>query len=303
MVSFACRQVKPRFLVVGKWYSSLSIAACLLLLLSCLGCTSGIAHPTKSQKTGPRVISLVPSLTEIIYALQAQDQLVAVTSNDYYPPETQQLPKVGDMYPNLELIAIHHPTLVLVDSSLTSQDTITRLQCLHLNILDVEISNLDDLQKELPRLGRALNCPQRAAKLQQYIAQRLTMIEQRAATLSHRPKVFIEVWGSPLTTAGHDSLMELLVEKAGGDNIYTDQRKPYPVVSPEDLVKRDPEVIILTSQKASSAELLPGWQNLSALKNHRVIEIVPDLLQRPTLRALDGIEQVQDYLLELDMKP
>lgn len=118
-----------------------------------------------------------------------------------------------------------------------------------------------------------------------------------ALSKDRRPKVFIEIWDEPLTTAGKHSFIDELIEIAGGTNIAYDTKRPYSIFSPEEVLRRNPDCIILTymvnEKPISTLKQRFGWQNISAVKNMRVYnDINPDLLLRPGPRVTEAIKEI-----------
>ena len=262
----------------------------VLLLLACSR-TPGEGPP--AARAGRRVLSLAPNLTETVFALGQGDRVVAVTANDHDPPEVERLPRVGDMQPDLERILALKPDLVLLDRNLHPPELEARLQALGLPLVAVETRSLGDLQRNLPVLGRALGAEEEARRALEAFQAGLREVERKAASMPHHPRVFVEIWGEPLMTAGAGSLVHELVEKAGGRNVYGDLPEAWPTLSTEDLVRRDPDLVVLTSTEPAVAAARPGWSRLQAVRKGRLYRVDPDLVVRPTLRALEGLRQLQ----------
>ena len=132
------------------------ILAALAFLLLVGGCTdrpqdSAPARPNRAQ----RLLCLAPNLTETLFALGLGDRVVAVTDNDHHPPQVESLPRVGGMQPDYERILALHPDLVLLDANLQGQEIRARLEGLGLPVLALKTRTLEDLQDNLPLLGRA----------------------------------------------------------------------------------------------------------------------------------------------------
>ena len=242
-----------------------------------------------------RLISLVPSLTETACDLGLADNLAAITANDDYPPEILHLPKVGDMNPDYEYLIALQPDAILIDTSITNAQIQSRLKQLGLPVVETHIEYLDDLVRELPHLGEALNCRASALALQQEVQKALHQARQRAQALPRRPRVYIDVYNNPLLTAGKPSLLNELLEIAGGENIYADIDKAYPNISAEDLIVRRPDIVLLTSMSAEAARKHPQFSKIDAVKEGIILEMPSSLMQRPTKRSLQSIEIMQNY--------
>ncbi len=281
----------------------------LAFLLSLAGCHSrqqltcqpppDLSADGKTAETAgrppARLISLVPSLTETACDLGLADKLAAITANDDYPPEILRLPKVGDMNPDYEYLIALQPDAILIDTSITNAQIQSRLKQLGLPVVETHIEYLGDLVRELPHLGEALNCRDSAGDLQQEIQNAMLKARQRAKALPRRPRVYIDVYNNPLLTAGKPSLLNELLEIAGGENIYADIDKPYPNISAEDLIVRRPDIVLLTSMSAEAVRKHPQLSKLDAVKEGNILEMPSSLMQRPTKRSLRSIEIMQNY--------
>jgi iron complex transport system substrate-binding protein len=269
------------------------ILAALAFLLLVGGCTdrpqdSAPARPNRAQ----RLLCLAPNLTETLFALGLGDRVVAVTDNDHHPPQVESLPRVGGMQPDYERILALHPDLVLLDANLQGQEIRARLEGLGLPVLALKTRTLADLQANLPLLGRALGAERQAAEALAAFQAGLQEVERAARSLPHAPRVFVEIWGEPLMTAGSTSLVHEMIERSGGDNVYGDLSETYPTISLEDLVRRDPEILLLTTLEPAELPHRAGWQRLTAVREGRVCKLEPDLVVRPTLRSLEGLQNL-----------
>ncbi len=269
--------------------------AVLLAVLAMWGCGPRPQASTPSPGSSPpgkRLLCLAPNLTETVYALGRGEQVVGVTENDHYPPQVDALPRVGDIQPDYERILALKPDLVLVDHNLNSPEIPTRLQGLGLSVVAVKTRTLQDLQENLPILGQALDAREQAAAALVALQAGLQEVGDKAGELPARPRVFVEIWNDPLMTAGNTSLVHEMVERAGGRNLYGDLSTTYPTISLEDLVHRNPDIVVLTTLVPADLTRRAGWDRLKAVQKGRVYQMDPDLLVRPTLRSVEGLRQM-----------
>jgi len=269
----------------------MSVALVILLLAG--GCTdrpqvSAPARPDQAQ----RLLCLAPNLTETLFALGLGDRVVGVTDNDHHPPQVESLPRVGGMQPDYERILALHPDLVLLDANLQGQEIRARLEGLGVPVLALKTRTLADLQANLPILGRSLGVEEQAAEALAAFQAGLREVEQAARSLPHAPRVFVEIWGEPLMTAGNASLVHEMIERSGGHNVYGDLSETYPTISLEDLIRRDPEILLLTTLEPAELAHRAGWERLTAVRAGRVHKLAPDLVVRPTLRSLEGLRNL-----------
>lgn len=267
--------------------------------------TGGIKYPIKLkdqsgnlvtiEKQPQRIVSLIPSNTEIAYALNLGKQMAGVTANDDYPAEVKKLPKVGDWKINVEKVVSLKPDLVLANAA-NGKETIDQLKKLGLKVLVLDAQSIKDVYKSIDLVGDATNHTREADQLVARMEKAKTDVMTKVARVSkEKPvRVFVEI--SPdLFTAGGDTFMDELVTAAGGKNVAADV-KGWPQVSAEQVVKWNPDVIISTHGGEQEILARKGWSSISAVKNKRVYSIDPNLTNRPGPRIVQGIEQIAAVL-------
>lgn len=247
---------------------------------------------TRTPEPGMRVVSLSPAMTEIIYTLDAEASLVGVTTLCDYPQQARNKPKVGDFSnPSLERIMGLRPTLVIVH--LPEQRRIQdQLERFDVNIFVSETRTLADMYAEIRKLGTLLNRSQQAESLVHAMQAGL-----RPISPARRKRVYIELSPRPLITVGAGSFLNELVELAGGHNIFSDSDKDYPIVQQEEVIRRNPEVILVLHPVAVGSRT--GWENVDALKYDRVYaDINQDHLMRPGPRLVKGFNTLREIVGE-----
>lgn len=260
----------------------------LILSVGLSGCQTAPDKPS-TPLAQPRVVSLTPNLTEILFALEAGPQVVGVTRNDHFPPEVDRLPKIGDMQLNYEALLQLHPDLVFYDPSLNGQQ-LAQLQKLGLHLEPMSTQTLPEMLDSIRRLGIKVGKPEQAERLLAKLQSELALCKKRREKMSYRPQALIEIWHDPLIAAGQGSYCSEVMELAGFHNII--QRPGYPTVDLEELQRLDPEVLVLTHPLPKT----PGWRRLKAVRNQRVLEISEDLLVRPGPRVIEALHRLQDWL-------
>jgi iron complex transport system substrate-binding protein len=249
----------------------------LLIFVSCA---------EQGQKNGARIVSLSPAMTEVIFALGAQDALVGVTTYCDYPQAACDIYKVGDFSnPSIERIVGLQPTLIILN--LPEQARIEReLRKLKKNIFVSSPRKLEDIYAEITALGEIIGRNKEADSLVSCMRSSL-----KSGGKGKKP-VYIEISPRPLVTVGSASFLNELVELAGGMNIFADIDKDYPVVTQEEVIRRDPQVIIVLHPDDIMTRL--GWSRVSALKNKKVFrDLNPDLLMRPGPRLVQGFRELE----------
>jgi iron complex transport system substrate-binding protein len=255
-----------------------------------------VALPVFAQPP-QRIISLLPSHTEILFALGAAD-IVAVSNFCDYPPQTASLEKVGDYYnPDIEKILSLKPTLVLTGGWKSASASV-RLSRAGINVLEIpDAASISAIYVNIRRIGAAVGRTKEAAVLSKRTVAAVAAVSKKYAA-AKRMRVYIEL-DAPHWTAGSASFLNDVLEKAGGENIFRDLKEPYSQVSWEAVVERNPEVILFLSSAKTDFASLPGAGAISAVKNGRVItSLDKNLLTRPSSRVALAIEALGKALHE-----
>jgi len=244
-----------------------------------------------------RIISTGPGVTEILFSLGAGPEVVAVTSNCNYPPEARKRVSVGDMLLDTEKIISLKPDLIVTDANLRMEQ-MKRLESMGLPIFSINCADVAGLRDSLLRLGRALKREKRAEEICSEIETRIDRIKRRIASASSSKEVtvFVEIWDKPLMTAGKKTFFNDLIVMAGGVNTFADSRTDYPTISVENLIERNPEVVILTTSSRERVLGNPVYRGLRAVKSSRIHAINPDIIARPTPRMVEALELLALWL-------
>lgn len=242
-----------------------------------------------------RIVSLAPANTEIVAALGGLDRLVGVTTYCDYPAEVADIAKVGDfIQPNLEAIAAARPDLVLVTTGVQAE-IISQLEELGAVVVAIDPQSLNDVFTSIDTVGAVIGEPQAAAETVDSMRVQLDDIGERVENAPVR--CFIEIAQDPLFTAGSGTLLNDLIEHAGGENVVTEAG--YVAYSVEQLVKADPEVYLATRGSMSSPDDIqgrPGYASLAAVSAGRVYVLDDNLVSRPGPRVVEGVRQIAEAL-------
>ena len=250
-----------------------------------------------------RIISLSPSNTEMVYALGLQDKLVGVTSYDNYPPDAKNKPIVSDYSTvDLEKIVNAKPDLVLADS-IQEKDTIPALEKLGITVYTMTPNNIDGILNEIKVLGRITGKTTESDNLVSNLTSRIQAVTDKTAKLtdSEKPRVLFVTWYDPIWTAGSDTMIQYLIDEAGGINIAADLNG-YTTISLESAIQRNPQVIIVMSSMGTQNTSLDyvksndQFKSTDAVKNGQVYEIDADIFGRTTPRIVDGLETLAKLL-------
>ncbi|MBF0585350.1 cobalamin-binding protein [Prosthecochloris sp. N3] len=276
----------------------------LVLLLFLAGCSSTETPDAQDRSTKPSIVSLAPSITEMIYAIGAGDQLVGRTSACDYPEEARQVQVTGTFgRPSLEVLASLNPDLVL-DLDLADEQAGQKIRELGIRRTSLKIDSPDDIPHALRAIGRATGNDARADSLASVIEEGLAAFRDSAPVERDRPDVYLEIWNDPLWTGGSTSYTSALIRYAGGRNIGDDVSKEYFEISPEWVITRNPDIIacMYMSRTTPAAERIrarDGWKHIDAVRNDRIYDRFDNsLFLRPGPRVLAGIEQLRTIILE-----
>ncbi len=292
-------------------FSRLFVAIVVIGLLALAGCSQASSQQTPSSVTytddigrtvqiqgiPQRIISLSPSNTEMVYALGLQDKLVGVTSYDNYPPDVKNKTVVSDYNTtDMEKIVNAKPDLVLGDS-IQKNDTIPALEKLGINVYTMTPDNADMIFNDLKVLGQITGKTKEAGDLVSNLKSRVQAVADKTTKLTdlQKPRVLFVTWHDPIWTAGSETMIQYLINQAGGSNIASDL-KGYVTITLETAIQRNPQVIIVMSSMGTQNTSLDfiksndQFKSTDALKNGQVYEIDADIFGRTTPRIVDGLE-------------
>lgn len=248
------------------------------------------AKPSVTQSHTPhRIISLLPSITEMLYALKCDKRMVADTTYCDFPPAARKLPKIGDLNVNYERLLALHPDLVAADS-VANRSSIAKLRSLKVPLVVISSTNYTEVLHALRVLGRATGTLPQANR----VVEHMTNQRRQAAFIvardkSSAPRVLAVVGVSPLWVAGRSTFIDDLIRLAGGINVARNS-DGYGSLSKELLLTLRPNVIVGSSNDIDSLSKDPIVNYLPAYKNHRMIVFPnPDILSRPGPRLGDAL--------------
>jgi iron complex transport system substrate-binding protein len=245
-------------------------------------------------KAPSRVVSMAPSVTEILFALGLEEKVVAVTPFCDYPPEAQSKTHLGGMNPSIEQILALKPDLVLAPQDMIQPDLLQHLDRLKVPTFVLHAAQLEDVLSQIQSIARLFDRSRAGDELAATIRQRTAVVRERTQSLAH-PRVLYVLNTDPLQTVGPGSFIHQLIELAGGANIAADTSMAYPKFSLEEVLARDPEVIIFP---VGTVEGIPDedqqqwrrWSSLSAVKHNRLVLVPSVLVNRPGPRIVEGLE-------------
>lgn len=262
--------------------------------------TDDLGNQVTIEAEPQRIVSMAPSHTEILYALGLGDKVVGVTEYCDYPPEAQEKPKVGGFSNiDLEQVVGLNPDLVL-GTDIHAQSVGPALVERGLKVVLINPETVDDVLDKIVLVGRATGREEAAVALAGELRSRIEATMAKAQKAEHKPRVYWEL-SNDLYTAGPGSFIDDLITRAGGVNIAANAGEQWPQLNLEALILADPEVIILADhpygETAEGVKARPGWADISAVKNGRIVEVLDsNLVSRPGPRVAEALEFVAKAL-------
>jgi iron complex transport system substrate-binding protein len=243
-----------------------------------------------------RIISLYGGLTEILSAMGATDRLVARTQGD---ETVQGIPTVGThLQPNVEMIMALKPDLVVQGGVAKGIPALKRLEMAHVPVAMFAPHDFPGLFTTITRLGALTGRAEAAEALNRSLAARLEDVARRVAGRP-KPRIFFEVRELNLLAAGRGSMVNDIITRAGGENLVTSSQR-MTLFSLEALIQANPEVYIIQkgamNRSPDNIYARPYFQELQAVKAHRVLVVEESLYSRPGPRSAEAVEELARFL-------
>lgn len=261
-----------------------------------------VGRPVNVPEQPKRVVSLMPSVTEIVFDIGAGDLLVGATLYATSPPAAAELPRVGSYkHLDVEKIVRLQPDLCLAVRDGNPKHIVDRLVAVGVPVFVVDPRTLEEIKESILLLGQALNVEAQAEKMATAMERRLSRIDNTVKLATNKPKVFFQIDAAPIISAGLNTFIDKLITRAGGINMASGTKKPYPRYSWEDMLGMQPEIVIIASMAGgyTDDELKAGWRKwpqIQAVKNNKLYVVDADLFDRPTPRLIDGLERLLELL-------
>ena len=248
-----------------------------------------------------RIISLSPSITEILFSLGLEERIVGVSNHSDFPPQALAKPRVGSyINPSLEQVISLNPDLILASAAGNPRKFVERMENLGFSVYTVFPKDFDGILRSISHIAAITGGKHRGAM----VVQEMRMRKERILHLTRgrkRPKVFLQIGTSPIVTVGKGSFADDLISLAGGENIAGGERVKYPRYSIEEVLVKAPDIVIITSMdpRADSHMLAKHWnqwKTIPAVKHGRIYVIDSDLIDLPSPRIVDGLEAIAGIL-------
>lgn len=262
-------------------------AATLTVQAQSIQLTDDRGHAVTLARPAQRIVSLLPSLTETVCALEQCHRLVGVDRYSDWPASVQKLPKVGGgLDPNIEAIVALRPDVVLMA---TSSRGAARLESLGVPVLALEPKSHADVQRVLGKIGQVLAVPD-AQRVWRVIDAGVQAAAQSVPAAARNTRVYFEVNRGPYG-AGMQSFIGETLTRLGARNILPAALGPFPKLNPEYVVRANPDLIMVGARSVEGLAQRPGWQAMQALQQQRLCVFTPpefDMLIRPGPRMAEG---------------
>ncbi|MCX5782582.1 MAG: cobalamin-binding protein [Elusimicrobia bacterium] len=265
----------------------------LITFLSFLLCSTAAARTSESHPQ--RIISLAPSITKSLYLLGLEKEVVAVTV--YCPIRAKEKEKIGTVLePNIEKIVSLNPGLIIASKEGNLPQPIEKLRKLGLKVYVMDqADSFNGICKEFVKLGKITGREEKSFKIVSESRKRIESLSAKIKAVKH-PSIFWQISSKPIFTASSRSFINDFIEFAGGRNVFADLKQRHPQVSREEIITRNPDIMIITAMGAESAEVVKSWQKfpeLNAVRNGNIFVVEDDLFSEPTPVAIaQGSEMI-----------
>lgn len=247
------------------------------------------------QKPAGKILSLAPALTELLFSIDAGDRIHGVVEFSNFPEAALAIPVVGSHDRlDIERILQIDPELILAWGSGSPRSSVARLKEMGYQVFMAEAQSLQDIPPLLERLGKLTGKESTANLVATNFKNRYTRLQTE---YSNKEKVstFYQIWNAPVISVGGDELINNIMELCGAENIFADIQLKAPKISEESVLARNPTAIVASGADEQRPQWLDDWKswsNLTAVTEDNLFFVPPDLVMRPTLRALDGADML-----------
>ena len=263
----------------------------MLVTIVAILLTSAPARPA-------RIVSLAPSVTEILYALGAGDRIVGATEFCSYPPEALRLPRIGGLInPDLEKIVSLNPDLVIATTAGNYQEDAERIERLGIPVHTVSTPTLESVLTTLSDVGRILGNDEQARDLVSRLSERLESVKRRSSLRAPMRTLFV-IEGDPLIAPGPATFLGEALAAAGALLVTPMGSAGWTQMDAEQVIAAAPDVILTAEPNRRWVEGLssrPEWRMVPAVLARRIY-VISDSIQHPGPRLFDGIEEVAGIL-------
>ncbi len=263
--------------------------------------TDDLGRKVTINKLPQRIVSLAPSITEILFALGLEDRIVGVTDYCDYPDGAKAKPRVASYTtPNMEKLVSLQPDIVLAES-IHEKTVLPAMEKLGLTIFVTSATSINTVLKDISLIGQITGKSKTANLLVTKLTSRVKAVSTKTESLApeKRPRVLYVIWHQPIWTMGSETFIDDLFTTAGGINIFSKDFSKSRVVSLESVIAKNPQVIIVTGM-ATSGDLIytsikaeERLKSVDAMVNNRIYKVSDsNLIERPGPRIVDGLDEL-----------
>jgi ABC-type Fe3+-hydroxamate transport system substrate-binding protein len=274
------------------------MAWCVALLCACAAHSTAGNPESSNPGAGRRLVTLVPSFADDVYAIGAGSQLVGVSAFTD-SPQAKKLPRVADSSSvDAEAILTLRPSAVI---GIPAQARLIEpLRRVGIRVVLLPDDAYESIFENLQRIGVLTGRSREAGAVVARLKRETALLHARTKSYVRRPSVFVVLGSGPIWTAGSDSYITTLIVLAGGTNAASDLHAAYGQYSAEALLRRQPDVLVADAATHLDAELdREPWRSLRAVRLHRVYAVDPDLIERPGPSYNEGLRWLVDHLAPL----
>ncbi len=276
----------------------LAAVFCSLSLAAEISVEDDFGNTVVLEQPAQRIISLAPNITEVLFHIGAGEQIVGADEYSNYPEQAKQIMRVNNhAAANYELILSLQPDVVIAWQSGNGDKIINRIRQLGIPIFVIETRSLEDIPNLFARFGALSGHVENAELKAQSFSLRLSLLREQNSAKSE-VRTFYQIWDEPLITLNGKHMVSSVIELCGGRNIFADAIPLVPYVNIESIVAADPQVIIAGGSKEEKPYWFDSWrkwEQISAVRDRHVYLIPADLMQRHSVRILDGAELMCDF--------
>ncbi|WP_086932319.1 cobalamin-binding protein [Agarilytica rhodophyticola] len=291
---------------------------CIAFLFFCIYTVANAAIDVKDymnrsvalEKPARRIVALAPHIVENLYSAGAGEYIVGAVDYCDYPESAQRIPRVGGISSfSIEAIIDLKPDLVIAWRSGRGGKILEKLERLGLTVYASDPRRLTDVARSIRDFGELANTQKIADKAAQGFESRYRQLKHRYSQQTghiqnrkqdqHMVKTLYQVWHDPIQTINGTHIISDVIRLCGGVNIFGKAMSLAPKISVESVVQRDPHVIIASGMGESRPDWLDSWKrwpSIDAVQHNRLHFIAPDIIQRHTVRILDGAALMCQYL-------
>lgn len=260
--------------------------------------TDALGNDITLEQAPETIVSMIPSNTEILFALGLNDEIVGVNDWDNYPEEALEKEKIGGQEFNVEKIVSMTPDIVFAHESMlgVSDEGLQQLRDAGINVFVVKnAADFEQTYETIETIGKATGKTEEATKIVEDMKAKVEEVLAKTATVENKKRVFIENSDAPeIYTPGKNTFMQQFLDMIGAENIVTEEG--WVMISPEEIVSQNPDVILImysyVPEIVESVKNRDGFGDITAIKEDAVIQVDEDITSRTGPRLAQGLEEV-----------